>query len=322
MMEQAALSTYVKMIRQKFPHLVEMVAEVLPYRMPKGYMRWDWMSAFIALNLSLYENGGGQQDLPTRLMANRMALWFLQKAPVYCVSLELLRAFERADLSNVYELFEGFECPVPTLMLAFPQNALAMHNGATVDFAVMHLADVSRPEDSEAEGYGLKISYLPHDGDRNLHISAIDSQSYSWVSGLTLSRKGKLYDSGKILGKYDLSELELDDSGKLKKVCLQCLLALVYAPKLLEVEPAEQPVRPSGRHQARPTSKPATLRPRWLRSKPQATKPKRPHQGGSHASPIPHWRSAYERRVPVGPRAEGRREVMQFKAAWINPDAD
>lgn len=314
------LSSYCRETEIHQPELVGIVRSK-PYKMPKGYIPWQRLSSIIAMNMALVEAGPkywARQDVPTRITAFKVTQWFLQDAPLYCLSIDLLRAFEQADLSNVYELFKGFETNLPTFMIALPENAVRMQEGGALSFLCVHIANRDRPELSIAEGYGLKVPYLDHEGQKNLHISAIDSQSITWVSGLTVNREGKLYDSGKILSAQGLSAADLSDADRMKKIGLQCLLALAYSPELLEGAGGPgSTAKTTKRH--RPRAHPQPRSPRWLRS--QSAPPiRRPHQGGSHASPRPHWRAAHERRVPVGPREKGDRKVVKIGPTWVNPE--
>lgn len=316
-----SLSAYCKEIEESCSDLVAIVRS-RPYRMPKGYISWQRLSPIIAVHMMLVREGEQyliREDLPTRITAFKIAQWFLQDVPMYCLSIGLLRAFEKADLSNLYELFEGFETKWPTFLIALPENALRTAEGATISFLCVHIASEDHPELSTAEGYGITIPYLEHDGWQNVHISTIDSHCSTWVSGLTVNRRGKLYDSGAILGTQALDSAELSDADRMKKIGLQCLLALAYSPELLEAEVIGSIGRTSKRHQRR--EKRSVRQPRWLRS--PASKPTpRPPQGGSHASPRPHWRSPHKRRVPVGPREQGGRKVVQIAPTWVNPGSD
>lgn len=317
-----SLSAYCKDIELVCSDLVAIVRS-RPYQMPKGYISWQRLSPIIAANLALVRAGGQLlegEDLPIQITAFKISQWFLQNAPIYCLSIDLLRAFEQADLSNLYELFEGFETSLPTFLIALPENALRTTEGASMSFLCVHIADEEHPELSMAEGYGIKIPYLEHDGWKNIHISSTDSHCGTWVSGLTVNRRGKLYDSRAIIGTQSLSVSDISDADRIKKVGLQCLLALAYSPELLAVEEAASLARrTSKRHQRRDIR--AARSPRWLRS--PAPKPRpRPNQGGSHASPRPHWRLPHERRVPVGPRDQGGRKVVQIGPTWVNPSCD
>lgn len=137
------------------------------------------------------------------------------------------------------------------------------------------------------------------------------------ISGLTADEEGQLYDSGRILNTQELSSSDLSDVNRMKKIALQCLLALAYSPELFDEPDGSIPVT-KGSSQRRNQKRPSARSPRWLRPH-SAPSVRHPRQGGSHASPRPHWRSAHERRVPVGPRAKNERKVVRIKPIWVNP---
>lgn len=317
--EGLSLSSYCRFVEVAQSELVEIV-RARRYKMPRGYISWRQLSAMVAMYLAVVKAGIGhrtQDALPTEIIALRMTQWFLQDAPIYCLSVDLLRAFENADLSNVFELFQGFETSLPTFLVALPDNAVRTAEGNALSFLCVHVSERGHPELSIAEGYGLKVPYLDHDGQMHVHLSSMDSVGVTLMSGLTVEQGGQLYDSGKILSAQDFSMSDVSDADRMKKIGLQCLLALAYSPELCDdLESSSSSAKSVSQH--RKKSKSSTLSPRWLR--PQSSQSvRRPQQGGSHASPRPHWRSAHERRVPVGPREKNERKVVRIGPIWVNP---
>jgi hypothetical protein len=317
--EGMPLSSYCRLIEESQRELVESV-RARPYKLPKGYITWPHLSAIVAMYLAVVKAGIGhrfQEDIPTEIAALRMTQWFLQDAPLYCLSTDLLRAFENADLSNVFELFEGFEPSLPTFLVALPSNAVRTAEGSALSFLCVHVSERDRPELSIAEGYGLKVPYLNHDGQMHVHLSSLDSVGVTLISGLTADQEGQLYDSGKILSAQELSSSDISDANRMKKIALQCLLALAYSPELFDDADSSSSVT-KGTRQPRKQQRSLARSPRWLRPR-VAPSVRRPEQGGGHASPRPHWRSAHERRVPVGPRARNERKVVRIGPTWVNP---
>ena len=307
------------MVEESQPELVETV-RARPYKMPRGYITWAHLSALVAMYLAVVKAGIGhrsQDDISTEIVGLRMTQWFLQDAPLYCLSTDLLRAFESADLSNVFELFQDFETSLPTFLVALPNNAVRTEEGSALSFLCVHVSERDRPELSTAEGYGLEVPYIDHDGPMHVHLSSMDNVGVTLISGLTIDSEGQLYDSGRILNAQELSSSDLSDVTRMKKIALQCLLALAYSPELFD-EPAASTSVTKGTSGHRKQKRPLARSPRWLRphSVPSAG---RSRQGGSHASPRPHWRSAHERRVPVGPRAKNERKVVKIRPTWVNP---
>ena len=145
--EGLSLSSYCRLIEESQPELVETV-RARPYKMPKGYITWAHLSALVAMYLAVVKAGIGhrsQDDIPTEIAALRMTQWFLQDAPLYCLSTDLLRAFERADLSNVFELFQDFETSLPTFLVALPNNAVRTEAGSALSFLCVHVSERESP---------------------------------------------------------------------------------------------------------------------------------------------------------------------------------
>ncbi|PZO42582.1 MAG: hypothetical protein DCF15_22825 [Phormidesmis priestleyi] len=315
--EGLSLSSYSRMVEESHAELVELVRS-RQYKMPKGYIAWHHLSALVAMYLAVVKAGiGHREDIATEIAALRMTQWFLKDAPIYCLSIDLLRAVENAELSNVFELFEGFEPSLPAFLVALPNNAVRTEEGSALSFVCVHVSARDRPELSIAEGYGLKVPYLEHEGPMHVHLSSMDSVGVTLISGLTVNQAGQLYDSGRILSPEDLSASEISDANRMKKIALQCLLALAYSPELLDDSGSSSSVaKTPSRHQKQ--KNPSTRSPRWLR--PQFSRSVRlQDQGGSHASPRPHWRSAHEKRVLVGPREKNERKVIRIGPTWVNP---
>lgn len=71
------------------PHF-ELVKRERPYKIPKGYIRWELICAAVAMGLrELAGKNLHNADTASRLNHYRSALWFVQDAPVYSISIEL-----------------------------------------------------------------------------------------------------------------------------------------------------------------------------------------------------------------------------------------
>lgn len=301
-----------RLLEQKEDPLMLMVRQVKPYHIPKGYMRWENLSAIVALSLACMKaNKAPSNDLASWLNVARTALWFVQDAPLYCLSNQLLRSFDESDVHESPYLFADLRPPLPTFMVLFPQNSIRTPEGTPVDYCIVHLADREHPERSRGDGYGFKVPYLEHEHDRNLHWSAIDQKETCWFSGMGLEADGTIRSSDEQVGGCAISPAEADFLRRMRSLILQCLLTLTYRPDLLDDSPAEaQPASRKGQS-SRERSQASVMHPRWL-----GKEYKRPASTGkgNHASPKEHWRRGHWRRVVVGAR-----ELNQRKWAWIEP---
>lgn len=280
------------------------------YRFPKGYIDWRSLSGVVAFCLANYQKPA--PDLASKLNAYRTALWFVQDAPVYCVSTKLLRAFEESDVEQKSELLADLKPPLPTFMLLFPQNAIRTPEGGNLDYAIVHLSEREYPERSHGIAFGFEVPYLQHEHTRNLHWLAVDSKEVVWFSGCGLYEDGTVYQSDEQVGALCTTLTDRAFLRTMRSVVLQCLLALTYVPELCESEPTQQcalSVVPKKGH-----IKQVTRQPRWLGKEYNPSRESVPPRGSSSTPVRKHWRRGHWRRVVIGARADNRR-----KWVWIQP---
>lgn len=136
------LSDVLKTLEEAVPENIALVRQDMPYQIPKGFMPWDKLSILVGASLE-FTNGQnpGAPDTATYLHNHRLALWFLQRAPIYAMRLDLLRAFQQTDIDWDPSLLADLNPPLSTFVVLFPNNAIITAEGYPLDFAVVHLAD-------------------------------------------------------------------------------------------------------------------------------------------------------------------------------------
>lgn len=295
---------YRKSVEIAFPKHIKIV-RARPYQMPKGYVPWNRLAFSIAEHIGeAKEEFDRFRESPNveESISSIMKRWFYKDAPLYCLPKELLKDFQNADLSNVLNLLEDFEEGLPPFLVALPENAMKTRTGKPITALLVH------------------ASHYPESGRiRTIYTAAIESSGSMLAGRVKFSEDGRICSStGKAL---NITELDFDnDSGdsRMRKVGIQCMLAIAYSPELLsDKENSKVETKFTARHKSR--SQPPVRRPRWFRSQQVSSSPPRPHQGGSHASPRPHWRSAHKKRVAIGPRGSGEYKVVKIKPTWVNP---
>lgn len=308
------ISDVVRQFEKGNPKLVDLVRRERPYRIPRGYMPWNTMSALLAASIISWKNWQQLRDKAAMLNVARLSLWFVQDAPIYCLSKDLLRAFEETDVLNSPELLADLHPPLPTALLLFPQNAVQTPDGTPLDFCVIHLSDKAHPERSQGKAFGIEVPYLPHEYERNLHWSGVDQEEVCWFAGAGLELDGSVVTTNEQAGSEVVNDAEHQFLNRMRSLVLQCLLTITYRPDLLE--DAAIPQQGFGKpRQGKGTGKQVEVRsPRWL-----GKDYKRPAQApgpaaGTHASPREHWRRGHWRRVVEGPRELGQRRWV-----WIEP---
>lgn len=291
---------------------IELVRRERPYQIPKGYLPWRVMAALVGVALGVAGKEDVQIEDPASFFnAMRSSLWFLSNSPIYCLSKDLLRAFERTDFDFSSSLLKDLNPPLPTFLLLFPQNSVISPDGYPLDHLIVHLADRDHPDWSEAKGYGYSVPYLRVKDQRNLHFSGVSAEGTCWFGGSDLDSEGILTVGDSELGSTPMTSLDAEFTNYLRSVVVQCLLALTYRPDLLDL-PVDPVQRGKGRAVQTARAKERFLSPRWLGKdyKPASSGAAR----GTHASPTAHWRRGHWRRAAVGARSEGQR-----KWTWIDP---
>lgn len=309
--EKRQLSQFSRLLHQRQDPVLQIVRRERPYRIPKGYMHWDTLSAIVAISLASLDPSQPQpSDLASLLNINRLGLWFVQGAPLYCISTPLLRAFEQTDIHEKQSLLEDLNPPLATMLLLFPANSIKTPDGAPLDFAVVHLADKRWPQLSTGEACGFKVPYLDHEHEINVHWSGISADETCWFSGMGLKHDGTILTSDEQLGSSVCTAEDRAFLAKMRSIILQCLLGLTYRPDLFENEPIPSSGGAGRKHKPSHQKERGPLYPRWIGK--HYSKPI-PAGVGSHASPREHWRKGHWKRVAIGVGRIERRWV------WIEP---
>ncbi|WP_414755577.1 hypothetical protein [Anabaena sp. CCY 9910] len=298
------LSTFIKLGGNSFYRILTRKN----YRIPKNYLQWHELASLVALMAEEHENH--KLDLAQRFAGHRHALWMVQDAPIYCLDKDLQQLFSQTDVGDESAIFKDLitHLPIHSLMLLLPNGGVRSPDGSCVDYLNIHCSDVNHQEWSTGEKYGLKVKYLAHEHDTNIHFGAIDTQGTVWFSGWGINADGKLEQRDGNLGRTKMVDLDKKFLRDLRNIVMQSLMFLSFEQTGIETVTYKETI---GHGFATQEPKERCFYPRWLRlqEKSQVSIDK----GGSHASPSPHWRRGHWRRSAVG---EGR---VDRKWNWIQP---
>ena len=300
---------------EAYPERVKFIQDARPYKMPKGFMPMMELAAIVAMMIDARRET--YNDQATLLNALRTTLWFVQDAPIYLISTQLLRAFEASDVHDQDKLFANLEIPLPTFIVLLPQNAVKTPQNGIIDYFVVHASSVEKPEWSRGTAYGINVPYIQHEHPINLHWSAIDSRQTAWFSGMGLYLDGRVVQSDTQLGADIVTEADRIFLASMKSLVLQCFLTLAYAPQLLEEENASQG---KGRLRKEKQKEAKYRNPRWLGKNYKNPQLLIAATGQIRKSPRGHWRQGHNRRVPVGPNRE-RREWRWIEPTFVGEEA-
>ena len=90
------------------------------YKMPPNYIDWQILSGIVAIAISTCEPDFAKVDVSAFIHSYRTALWFAQNAPIYCLTPEIIEAFDRTDALHKTGVLAGWQPSLPTFLLGIP----------------------------------------------------------------------------------------------------------------------------------------------------------------------------------------------------------
>jgi hypothetical protein len=310
-------SDMIRYFEETYPEKVALVRQERPYKIPRGFIQWDRLSAVVGAYLPVPDRALG--TVKSHLEYS-LTLWFLRSAPMYALRGDLFKAFDHSDVGLDSGLLADLRPLVNPFILLFPSNSLISTEGAPLDWVVVNLTSRDRPEDSfgKAYGYSLPLLKITTSESMFLYCGGIDSKEVAWSSCSSINEEGNIFNTDTFLGNNYQEEKDVVFIDRLRNIVLQTMLALTYRPDLLEAEELAATPRRSPR--AKPKASTPTLTPRYLTSPVAA--PQKARGGGAgagtHASPTAHWRRGHWRRVPVGERESGGRKWVWIQPTFVN----
>lgn len=115
------------------------------------------------------------------------------------------------------------------------------------------------------------------------------------------------------------AEAESNIIASLQRLIIQILLVMQVRPNLIDETQTTQATQGLGFKKSKVENQ--MWNPRWIgknyviREETVAAPP----NGGTHASPRPHWRKGHLRRVAIGPREENQRKWIWLEPTWVYP---
>ncbi len=288
------------------------VRREMPYQIPTDYISWRFLSAAIALAGSGVKN---RQELAKRgdvacwIHSHRTLLWFLKQAPLYCLSKEIIQAFDSTTVDNKQELLKSIKPALYTMLLLFPKGLIKTSEGCDFTFCTVHVSDINNKSKSVAFGHGFELDYLEHEHDLNIQFSTLDSGGNIFFTGFGLYPDGSIvYEERNDLGQDITTSQDEAFLSRMRSIILQTLLVLQFEPNILHMPPTSSYTR-SGKGFGRLNFDTETCwRPRILKLD-RPAKSSTTGGNGSHKSPRTHHRSGHWRCV----------DQESSKYTWVRP---
>lgn len=288
------------------------------YKMPKNYINWQQLTRIIALALSTCDLDYVKTDISAFLHSYRTALWFVQDAPLYCLTREIIEAFDRTDALHKPNILLGWQPSLPTFLLTLPKKLIYTPDGAEIDYLIISCSDSKHPEWNTGKWKNIQIEPFNLKYHLYFHICTVDTHETVWTSGTAIAPDGTLiYDESSSIGKHRLTTDDKEFIQRLRNLIINVLLALEFSPQLLTTVSDSDTSSPNKGFIKQNSSSTLTRYPRWLGNNYQISAKTTSSIASktTHLSPCTHWRRGHWRVLESN---EGKR-WKQSKRLWIEP---
>ncbi|MEG3908664.1 hypothetical protein [Microcoleus sp. POL10_C6] len=285
------------------------------YKMPPNYINWHTLSGIVSVALSSCGSEYAKVDISAFIHSYRTALWFIKDAPIYCLTEQLITAFDRTDALAKPGILAGWLPSLPTFLLAIPKGFIHTPDGGEVDYLTISCSDCEHPEWNSGSWHNIQIKPFSLEHNLYFQICTVDSLETVWTSGTAVKADGSLiYDENESLGKHTIS---IDDKAFLQRIrnlVINVLLALEFSPDLLMSVTESEIKRKNKGFQPINCTFSNVRYPRWLGKNYQPFSVISADKK-THFSPCTHWRRGHWRMLESG---EGKR-WRDSKRLWIEP---
>ena len=284
------------------------------YKMPPNYINWQILSGIVAIAISTCSPDYAKIDVSAFIHSYRTALWFAQNAPIYCLTPEIIEAFDRTDALHKPSILAGWQPSLPTFMLAIPKGLIYTPEGGKIDCLTVSCSDSIRPEWNRGRWKNIEIEPFNLKHSLYFQICTIDTQETVWTSGTAIGLDGALiYDETSSIGKHTMSVADKEFVQRIRNLVINILLALEFSPSLL-TDATEAEAKAKSKGFANKQTSSSARYPRWL-GKNYQSKSVLSAAKGTHCSPCTHWRRGHWRLLESG---EGKR-WKEARRLWIEP---
>jgi hypothetical protein len=303
------------------PELLVKIRADRTYRMPPNYINWKILSALTALSLTTCDR---LPDVSAFIHSYRVGQWWCQDAPIYCLSQEIVEAFDRTDALHKPNIMKDWKVQLPSFMLAIPRKLIYTPDGGEIDYLVVSCSDNQTVGwgGGKWKGYEVKpfhpiakniIKNFGH--ERYFQIVAIDSKETVWTSGTAIDSEGKLiYDESSNIGSSILSDADREFITRIRNLVINILLSLSLKSDSEFPKVTESEIKTSKGFAV--DRSPSNARyPRWLGKNYQPKSENSSQSGNFHSSPRSHWRRGHWRTIEPG----DNKRWKQAKHIWIEP---
>ncbi|MEG4396565.1 hypothetical protein [Microcoleus sp. BROC3] len=295
--------------------LIKKIRDDRTYKMPPNYINWQTLSGVISVALSSCTVEYAKVDVSAFIHSYRTALWFISDAPIYCLTEELIEAFDQTEALKKPGILASWQPSLPTFLLVIPKGLIYTPDGGEVDYLTISCSDSEHPEWNSGKWGSIQIQPFNLKHDRYFQICTVDSLETVWTSGTAVKSDGTLlYDETENLGRHIISPEDKAFLQRIRNLVINVLLTLEFSPSLLTTVTDSETKTKSKGFQVLDRSSSNVRYPRWLgknyKNFSVVSAEKR-----THLSPYSHWRQGHWRVLKSGESKRWR----DSKRLWIQP---
>lgn len=315
--KNVSLRQQVRLYEQTGLASLEPLRSARPYKIPKGYMEWRYISGAIATGLYMLQERVFPDIVGSRF-ALLSSLWYKNNSPIYCLERGLFRELKQTEITSHKYLLKELDPSITQFILVLPENAVITPAIDALSFVIVDSINIKNyvgvkdievlPPESQRWIEGIEKQY-----EYQMCWSAIDDGGSVWYSGRGVDREGNLVSSNEQIGRDALNDRDREFIGVVENLIFNVLLLLTYEPETVtEYREASKGFKPKTEAKE---GKEKFWYPRWIAEPPEMKvqyvyqKKDKDSPGGHRASPHPHMRKAHWKRVRCGERGMDRKWV-------------
>lgn len=305
---------------------IGLIRATRPYKIPKGYMEWRWISGVLGIGAYMV-----REKIYPDLVGSRFAvisrIWYDNKSPVYCIDRDLFKELQQTEILGQKHLLKDLDPGITQFILVFPDNSIKTAEGNNLSFVIVDSVNLREYLD----GYNLEalspvarrwMEGIEKRFEAQVSWASMDDGGAVWYSGRGINAEGELVRSDEQISLDELSAGDISFIDRVENLIFNVLLLLTYEPETVTVYKES----PKGFAKPNPNDKQKFWHPRWLQEPtemktryiyttqlpPRADALKR-------ASPHPHVRKAHWKRVPCG-KGRSDRKWVRIRRAEVVPN--
>lgn len=305
---------------------LDLIRRQRPYKIPKGYMDWRYISGAIAYGMYC-ANYQRDRDSVIKCWGLLGQLWYDEMAPTYCLDAGLLKELRQTEILGQKHLLRDLSINLGCFLLVLPDNAIKTGNGANLSYCIVNTINPDYIK-GVIERYQIKESTRSQilTERPNLYTqvswSSVDDSGCTWYSAKGIDKDGEIFGRGYDMGRNEITDGDRQFLADVENLVFNVLLLLSYEPEII----TEYRERVKGFNPRQPQNKERYWYPRWLAEPPvmkvryvYCGSPQTNSDGTKRASPHPHLRKAHWKRVPIGP-GKCERKWVRIRSTDVRPN--